>query len=51
MFKFVTKIHHWNVDTEGIIKLEMLENEWKPTNTILGVFESIRSLLKEAKTF
>ncbi len=37
VFKLITKIELFNVDNDSIIQLEILQNKWIPTNSILSV--------------
>lgn len=42
---FNTKIYHPNIDREGLICLEILNDGWKPTSTIEEALSLVRELL------
>ncbi|TNN17022.1 Ubiquitin-conjugating enzyme E2 C isoform 2 [Schistosoma japonicum] len=45
--RFVSKCYHPNVDTRGVICLDILKEMWSPLLTVENLLLSIRSLLAE----
>ena len=45
--KFVTKIFHPNVYADGLLCLDILQNEWSPIYDVKGILMSVRSLLTD----
>lgn len=45
--KFVSKMFHPNVYTDGSICLDILQNRWSPTYDVAAILTSIQSLLDE----
>lgn len=45
--KFVNKIYHPNIDTDGNICLDIIKLNWNPIQTILSIVISIISLLSD----
>lgn len=43
--RFVSKCYHPNVDTRGVICLDILKEMWSPLLTVENLLLSIRSLL------
>ena len=48
--KFITPIRHVNINTHGDICLDILKNNWNPSQTIQSVMLSIYILLSEPNT-
>ena len=46
-FIFITKIFHPNIDIEGNVSIDILENEWSPVLRTRTIILSIQSLLSE----
>ena len=45
--KFVTKLFHPNVYTNGAICLDILQNQWSPIYDVAAILTSIQSLLTD----
>jgi ubiquitin-conjugating enzyme E2 A len=45
--KFITKLYHPNVYTNGAICLDILQNQWSPIYDIAAILTSIQSLLTD----
>ncbi|KAI8879200.1 UBC-like protein [Backusella circina FSU 941] len=50
IIKFRTAIYHCNVDNSGTIQLDILQEKWAPTFTMINVMSTIMDLLAEPHT-
>lgn len=45
--KFITKMYHPNIYTDGSICLDILQNQWSPIYDVSAILTSIQSLLND----
>ena len=45
--KFITKIYHWSIKSDGTFCIDILKDNWSPNLRIHGIVNSIYSWLKD----